>query len=296
MKDIQSPKQKEEIKREYFKMNVNSRLDTSFTFESENDRLKFLDICKYMGSILSLGQIFKQQSSMAKTLCYLKHLCFFLYVVLFPLRGKLSLGFLFLFANACSLLNRKMTLKPSESILHILLADEEAMHIIWLLTYILLGWQLKVFVDFNFLIWSLLNTCELFDYLITKHPGAPIIGSLSGFVQAMQDNTIGIVTLKSYVEVLIVPVSMVAWLFSWCAPVLGIILVQYLRIKFMGSAFTKKAMSGVDACLKSVMPGFLYDITLTPLKNFCSTLSGIKECLENEKNSNDDSDNQINQA
>ena len=90
-------------------------------------------------------------------------------------------------------------------------------------------------------------------------------------------------TLKCYIEVLIVPVSMVAWLFSWCAPVLSIILVQYLRIKFMGSAFTKKAMSGIDACLKSLMPGFLYDITLTPLKKFCSTLSGIKECLENEQ-------------
>ena len=147
-------------------MNINSRLDTSFTFESEEDRLKFLDICKYMGSILSLGQIFKKQGSTAKSLCYIKHLCFFLYVVLFPLRGKLSLGFLFIFANACSLLNRKMTLKPTESFLPILLADEEAMHVIWLLTYILLGWQLKVFVDLMFLTWSLLNTCELLDYLI----------------------------------------------------------------------------------------------------------------------------------
>ena len=31
------------------------------------------------------------------------------------------------------------------------------------------------------------------------------------------------------------------------------------------------------------MPSFLYNLTLTPLKNFGSTLSGIKECLENDR-------------
>ena len=60
MKDTLQPKQKEEIKREYFKMNVNSRLDTNFTFDTESDKNKFLEICKYVGSILSLGQIFKR--------------------------------------------------------------------------------------------------------------------------------------------------------------------------------------------------------------------------------------------
>ena len=225
MKDVQSSRQKEEIKREYFKMNVNSRLDTNFTFDTEVDRNKFLDICKYVGSIMSLGQIFKRQGSRAKSVCYLKHLCFFLYVVLFPLRGKLSLGFMFLFANIFSLLNRKMTMKPSDSFIHILLSDEEAMHAIWFLTYILLGWQLKFFVDCMFLAWAFLNTCELLDYLILNYPGAPIIGLFSNMVKATQDNTLNIVTVKNYVEVLIVPVSMVGWLFSWCAPVLGIILI-----------------------------------------------------------------------
>ena len=170
-------------------------------------------------------------------------------------------------------------MKPSDSFIHILLSDEEAMHMVWFLTYILLGWQLKFFVDCIFLTWAFLNTCELLDYLIMNYPGAPIIGLFSNMVKATQDNTLNIMYIKNYVEVLIVPVSMVGWLFSWCAPVLSIILVQYLRIKFMGSAFTKKAMFGVDSVLQSAMPGFLYSVTMTPLKNFCSTLSGIKECL-----------------
>ena len=186
---------------------------------------------------------------MAKSVCLLKHFCFLVYVVLFPLRGKFSLTFLFFFANVCSLINRKMTLKPNETFIHILLSDEEAMHAIWFLTYILIGWQIKIFVDFMFLAWAFLNTCELLDYLIVNYPGAPIIGLFANMVRATQDNTIEIVTIKNYVEVLIVPVSMVGWLFSWCAPVLGIILVQYVRIKFMGSAFTKKAMNGIDSVL-----------------------------------------------
>lgn len=59
MKDINAPKQVEEIKREYFKMNVNSRLDTAFMLETDQERTDFLDFCRYVGSILSLSQIFK---------------------------------------------------------------------------------------------------------------------------------------------------------------------------------------------------------------------------------------------
>ena len=59
MKDVSSPKQVEEIKREYFKMNINSRLDTEFTLDSEPEKQRFLEMCKYVATILSLGQIFK---------------------------------------------------------------------------------------------------------------------------------------------------------------------------------------------------------------------------------------------
>ena len=120
---------------------------------------------------------------MAKSVCFVKHLCYFLYVVLFPLRAKLPLGGIFFLANICSLINRKLTMKSKDSFLQLLLADEEAMHAIWFLTYLLLGWQLKIFVDFMFLAWSLLNTTELLDYLMLKHPGMPIIGLFGSLVQ-----------------------------------------------------------------------------------------------------------------
>lgn len=133
-----------------------------------------------------------------------------------------------------------------------------------------------------FLLWAVLNTSELFDHLILN-TNLPLVGLFAGFVQLTQDNLIEIIVVKNYIEVLIVPFSMVAWMFGWCAPVLGIILMQYIRIKFMGSAFTKHALSGIDGFIQSIMPGFLYNLTMTPLKQFLSTLSGIKECLAAEQ-------------
>ena len=101
---------------------------------------------------------------------------------MFPLRGKFSLCYIFFFANTLSLLQRKLTMRAKDSFLHLMLSDEESMHLIWFLTYILLGWQLKIFVDFMFLAWSILNTMEWIDYLICKHPGLPIVGLFSNLV------------------------------------------------------------------------------------------------------------------
>lgn len=49
----------EEIKREYFKIRVNNRIDTGFTLQNETEKEEFLEMCKYAGTILSIGQIFK---------------------------------------------------------------------------------------------------------------------------------------------------------------------------------------------------------------------------------------------
>ena len=76
-----------------------------------------------------------------------------------------------------------------------------------------------------FLSWCYLNTCEWFDFLLLKFPGLPVIGLFSDLIQMTQDNAISIVTLKNYCEVFLLPVSAVGWMFGWCAPVLGIILV-----------------------------------------------------------------------
>ena len=63
MKEITSPKEIEQVKREYFRLNVNGRLDTSFTLENEEEKEDFIEMCKYVGSILSIGQIFRLQAS-----------------------------------------------------------------------------------------------------------------------------------------------------------------------------------------------------------------------------------------
>ena len=98
-------------------------------------------------------------------------------------------------------------------------------------------------------------------------------------MQTIQDNTVWLVTVKNYIEVCLVPLALVAWIFSWCAPVLGIILVQAIRIKYLGSNFTRKVLKSLDGQLAKVLPGFVYTNVVVPTKNFLSSLSGVKEAL-----------------
>ena len=95
-----------------------------------------------------------------------------------------------------------------------------------------------------------------------------------------QDNAISIVTLKNYCEVFLLPVSAVGWMFGWCAPVLGIILIQAIRIKWLGSFYTKKVMVGVDDILQITLPEFLYDNVVLMIKNYLCNLAGVKESFQ----------------
>ena len=103
MSELGSPKQVEEIKREYFKLNVNQRLDTNFTLQNEEEKEEFLEMCKFVGTILSIGQIFKTQSSLSRNICHLKHIFYFAFILSFPLRATYSTFWFFFAGHACSL-------------------------------------------------------------------------------------------------------------------------------------------------------------------------------------------------
>lgn len=283
MKDVNSDKQIEEIKREYYKENINSKIDTSFMFDSDQHKQEFLDICKYVGSILSLTEIFKQQAGIPTAMCHAKHFLFLLFILCYPLREALPCLTFFILAYATSMLQRCVWNKRKESLVSLILSDEESMLLCWILTYALIGWQLRILVDIVFFIWAVLNTCEWLDYLMMRHPGIPILSLFESLILIVQDKCVSIVLVKNYIEVTVVLLSTVSWTFSWCAPICSIVLVQAVRIKFMGSNFTKKAFRGIDSAINSVMPSLLYLITVQPLKNYLSTLSGVKESLENEK-------------
>ena len=103
MTHIDSPKEVEEIKREYFKLNVNQRLDTKFTLQNEEEKEEFLEMCKFVGTILSIGQIFKTQSSLSRNLCHLKHIFYFAFILSFPLRATYPTFSFFLAGHVCSM-------------------------------------------------------------------------------------------------------------------------------------------------------------------------------------------------
>ena len=83
------------------------------------------------------------------------------------------------------MLQRFVTLGDKESVVSMVMADEEAMHIMWFLTYMLMSWQMVLFVNFMFLIWAVLNTVEWFDYIIRHHPDVPVLPLLSGMIESI---------------------------------------------------------------------------------------------------------------
>ena len=59
MKGIDAGKEVEAIKREFYKMHIDERLNTGFILNNEDEKARFLDVCKFVGNITSLGQVFK---------------------------------------------------------------------------------------------------------------------------------------------------------------------------------------------------------------------------------------------
>ena len=87
---------------------------------------------------------------------------------------------------------------------------------------------------------------------------------------------------KNYIEVILVPVSFFGWLFNWCAPIIGIILMQAIRVKYLGSHFTRTCMANCDLAMQDLLPEFLYSVVVAPIKSFLCGLSGVKEQLAHE--------------
>ena len=161
-----------------------------------------------------------------------------------------------------------------------MLQDEESMHLFWFLTYLLLGPGLRTMVNMIFLIWAFLNTCEWFGFLMMRCPALPILPLFAGIIELSQDFCVRIVLTKNMLEVILIFSTLIMWTMGWCAPICGIVLAQALRIKFMGSHFTKSSFAHIDKTLHSLLPSIVYKMIVELIKNQLSQLSGINEPLE----------------
>ena len=92
-----------------------------------------------------------------------------------------------------------------------------------------------------------------------------------------------IVMAKNYIEVCLVPVSFVGWMFNWCAPIIGIVLVQAVRVKYLGSHYTRSCMTNIDLALQTGLPDALYSGVVAPIKGMMCNMSGVKEQLAQEE-------------
>ena len=139
MKDVTNAKQIEEVKREYYKTRVNSRLDAAFVLENEEHKQEFLELCKYVGTLLAINEIYKAKGTGA-TLVQAKHMLYFAYIVCFPMRSTLPCMTMFITAHLISTIQRSIFSKRKDPFVSLMLSCEEQMHLYWFLSLVLLSW------------------------------------------------------------------------------------------------------------------------------------------------------------
>lgn len=89
---------------------------------------------------------------------------------------------------------------------------------------------------------------------------------------------ITVLKFRSYIEILIAILCSVTWLLGWCAPIFPIIYIQFMRVKYVTSYFTKTSFDDFNDCLlKPYLPSFLYNLIDSSVKPYLRTFAKMEE-------------------
>ena len=102
---LAEPKQREEAKRQYFKINYNKEFNAEFVVETELEREYLLEICKFIGCCMSLMSLQRPQGSLARKIGHLKHLLFLTFILIYPMRSSLPIISVYLAAVVVSIIH-----------------------------------------------------------------------------------------------------------------------------------------------------------------------------------------------
>lgn len=134
------------------------------------------------------------------------------------------------------------------------LADEDAFTIITLFFMQLCSAQLRLVYTVALMLWALVNVAEL-GLRVTKSQRIAGLVMLHPYFCSIVANEIMLVKIKSHIEVCVAMMSPLLWFpVGWCAPLLPLLGLQVIRLKYVICEFTRCTFTDLDVLMKLVLP------------------------------------------
>ena len=144
------------------------------------------------------------------------------------------------FAVIFSILSRKRLItKTGNGFWANFLLEEETMCLGTLFLMFFSGFIMRPFLGLTLFLWATINVCNWGSQILEGNPDAPGLGALKPIFELVRLNIVPLIQAKNYVEVSICVVSTVGWLFALNPPFFGIVCMQFLRLKYTTSYYTR---------------------------------------------------------
>jgi len=145
--------------------------------------------------------------------------------------------------------------------------EEETVTICNLFLIAFAGPYFKYLMLFTLSIWASLNVAQAGQNILQKNPNAPGLAALAPIFESIKINRIAFVQLKSHIEVFLGMAGTFLWPFGFCAPLFPIVFLQFLRVRYVTSNYTRLSFKQLDEqVLVPLLPDFAYDLIIGSLK------------------------------
>lgn len=234
------------MKRAYYNSQVDKDFEKTFDFKSEEERNEYFEYCA-MYSSFGKGEIVKSRARSLKQIFY------FLFLLALPLRIPYT-SLIFMTAAILSIFEKTtntLSGPNTGNIMSRIFTNEEVLNLalILMLLFSPLGVKLLLYLCmalFAFMQWCDW-ACEMLEE--SKAPGAKPVYGLPALQPVIEFGMIFRVELtkgKSHLEVFIAFLSVYLIFIGRIAPIFPIFFWQYLRIKYVVSAYTQMSFRELD--------------------------------------------------
>jgi hypothetical protein len=237
----------------------------------KHDKKNFLDFCKYQAALVSLAKGGEQEGYRVH-----KQLMYFAFLITLPFHRPIS-TICYLAAILCNILDRKKNCKAGSSIWQIILTDEDSLTMFNIMVTIFCGKIYSALLAYTLIIWAFLNVCEA-GYHLAIEKDLKSLKSFRVLFEWTRVNRFWLVQIKTNIEVFVCLSSPLAWIgFAGCAPLLPVIYVQIIRLKYVTSPFNRDSFAALDNHLSFFLPESAMEMIRTRLRPATPPASGEKK-------------------
>ena len=153
-----------------------------------------------------------------------------------PYLGYVMIGL----AIGCSVMSRRRLIcKNTNGFLANVLLEEESMCMATLFLMFFSGFIMRPILGLTLFLWAGINVCHSCSSILEENPTTPGLPLLKPVFEFVKMNMVGLIKIKNYIEVSICILSCVGWLFALNPPFFGIVSMQFLRLKYTTSYYTR---------------------------------------------------------